>query len=58
MRLEFKRRINLIQMHYRNKKFGEPLALEAQDIIDDDGIDVWKELGGKETLARLRRIEE
>lgn len=37
MKLEFKRRINLLQIYYRHKKYGEPLVLiskveEAEDI--------------------------
>lgn len=50
-----------MKLHYRHHKYGEPLEKEpetAQNVSDEEGEDVWKELGGKETLARLKRIEE
>lgn len=48
-----------MRLHYRHVHFGEPLEPvdQVQD-IEDEEVDVWKELGGKETIARLKRIEE
>lgn len=58
MRQEFKRRITILQLHYRHKRFGEPLnlaqeKLRAEDIDDDHTI-----LQSKEVQARLKRIED
>ena len=53
MRLEWKRRINLFQSHYRLKKFGEPIIIGEAENFDDDE---WK--NSKEIEARLRKIEE
>lgn len=72
MRLEFKRRVNLLQAHYRCLKFNEPLPssssqkvekLESVSVGSDDEdakreAEVWKALGGQETIARLKKIEE
>lgn len=65
MRREFKRRVNLFQLHYRAKKFDEPLPINEalDDISDADSTtqrerEVWRSLGGKDAIARLKRIEE
>ena len=53
MKLEWKRRINLLQSFYRFKKYGEPIIIgEAEDIDDDE----FK--NSKEIQARLQKIEE
>jgi hypothetical protein len=53
MRLDWKRRVNIFQQHYRFKKYGEPIIIgEAEDLDDDE----WK--NSKEIEARLRKIEE
>jgi hypothetical protein len=56
MRLEFKRRINTLQLYYRRKRYGEAIqkeTLRAVDIDDDDCV-----LQSKEVQARLKRIED
>ena len=53
MKLEWKRRVNLLQQFYRFKKYGEPVIIgEAEDMDEDE----WK--NSKEIQARLQKIEE
>ncbi len=53
MKLEWKRRVNLLQKFYRFKKYGEPVIIrEAEDMDDEE----WK--NSKEIQARLQKIEE
>jgi len=53
MKLEWKRRVNLLQQFYRFKKYGEPvITAEAEDVDEDE----WK--NSKEIQARLQKIEE
>lgn len=43
-------------MHFRFKKYGEPIIVgKAEDLDDDEG---WKEFNSKEVAVRLKRIEE
>lgn len=56
MKTEWKRRVNLLQMHYRFKKYGEPIIVgQVEDLDEDEG---WKEFNSKEVAVRLKRIEE
>lgn len=53
MKLEWKKRINLIQLHYRFKKYGEPVIIKQEGDSDEEE---WK--NSKEIEARLKKIEE
>lgn len=53
MKLEWRRRVNLVQKFYRFKKYGEPVNVSEDENMDDDE---WK--NSKEIEARLRKIEE
>lgn len=52
MKLEWKKRVNLLQKLYRFKKYGEPVIADEEENEDDD---LWK--NSKEIEARLRQIE-
>lgn len=53
MRVEWRRRVNLLQAFYRHKKFGDPLP-ETQKVTQENIQDIWEDKQERMLMMRLQ----